>query len=217
MSERAGNPDTGEVADLDVQGAAVIMQQARERAGRELQVRRPLLFLTWGLVTLVSYGVVWLSVRGQRPFHGPAAPAIVTVVALIVVAALFTAWVTDRASTGVGGPSVLQRGTFVMALAAGIIVLEIVKRALSNAGASQAVAALFGEAVPLVVVGLVFVASSVVTGRVDRPRLALGLWLLAVVVSGSWTGPVDNLAVCALAGGGGILLMAVLEPWLRRS
>jgi hypothetical protein len=217
MNDAADNADAGEVADLDARGAAVIMQQARERAARELRVRRPVVFLVWGLVTLVGYGVVWLSVRGQRPFHGPAAPAIVTVVALVVVAALFTAWVTDRASSGVGGPSVLQRGTFALALAAGVITLEIEKRALSNAGASVRAAALFGEAVPLVVVGLVLAASSVVTGRVDRPRLALGLWLLAVVLSGSWTGPVDNLAVCALAAGGGILLMAVIEPWLSRS
>lgn len=217
MNETADNADTSEAAGLDAQDAAVIMRQARERAGRELQVRRPVLFVVWGLATFVGYGALWLSVRGQRPFHGPTAPAIVTVVALALAAALFTAWVTDRASSGVGGPSVLQRGTFVLAMTAGIFTLEIVKRALSNAGASQPVAALFGEAVPLVVVGLVFAASAAVTGRVDPPRLALGLWLLAVVVAGSWTGPVTNLVVCALAGGGGILLMAVLEPWLRRS
>jgi hypothetical protein len=30
-------------------------------------------------------------------------------------------------------------------------------------------------------------------------------------------GPVTNLAVCALAGGGGILLMAAIEPRLRCS
>ena len=37
-------------AVIDPQGAAAIMQQARERAGRELRVRRPVLFVTWGLV-----------------------------------------------------------------------------------------------------------------------------------------------------------------------
>ena len=53
--------------------------------------------------------------------------------------------------------------------------------------------------------------------RLDWPRLALGLWLLAAAAAGAWTGPVTNLAVCALAGGGGILLMAAIEPRLRRS
>ena len=47
--------------------------------------------------------------------------------------------------------------------------------------------------------------------------LALGLWLLAVAAEGAWAGPVTYLAVIALAGGGGILLMAAIEPLLRRS
>jgi len=53
-------------AVIDPQGAAVIMQQARERAGRELRVRRPVLFVTWGLVLLIGYGAMWLSVRGRH-------------------------------------------------------------------------------------------------------------------------------------------------------
>lgn len=51
----------------------------------------------------------------------------------------------------------------------------------------------------------------------DWPRLALGLWLLAVAAEGGWAGPVTYLAVIALAGGGGIMLMAAIEPVLRRA
>jgi hypothetical protein len=68
----------------------------------------------------------------------------------------------------------------------------------------------------MLVAGLVFTASSAITARPDWPRLALGLWLLAVAAGGAWAGPVTNLAVCALAGGGGILAMAAIEPRLRR-
>jgi hypothetical protein len=45
----------------------------------------------------------------------------------------------------------------------------------------------------------------------------VGIWLLAVAAASVWDGPVTTLAVCALAGGGGILLMAAIEPRLRRS
>jgi hypothetical protein len=214
--ERRGGANVDEAADLDAGGAAVIMQQASDRARRELRVPRPALFATWGIVVLASYGALWLSVRGQRPFHGATAPSIVTVVALVAAAVIVTVWFTDRASSGVGGRSVLQRGSFFLALAAGILALEIEKEALSDAGASRPVVALLGEAVPLLVVGVVFIASSVSNGRLDWARLGLGLWLLVVVVAGSWSGPVRNLVVCALAGGGGILLMAVIEPRLRR-
>ena len=78
MNEEAGTrsgPESGEAA-MDARGAAVIMQQARERAGSELRVRRPLLFVTWGLVLLIGYGAMWLSVRGQRPYHAPAWPTL---------------------------------------------------------------------------------------------------------------------------------------------
>lgn len=211
--------DTGidEAAGMDVQHAAVIMRQARERARRELAVRRPVLFVAWGLALLAGYGALWLSVRGQHPFVGPTAPAIVTLVALSLVATIVTVWVVDRASSGVGGPSVLQRGSFVLALAAGGAALAIFKLAVSHAGADRPVVALIGAAAPLLVAGLVFVASCAINGILDWPRLALGLWLLAVAAEGAWAGPVTYLAVCALAGGGGILLMAAIEPLLRRS
>ncbi len=68
----------------------------------------------------------------------------------------------------------------------------------------------------LLVVGVVFVASCAINGVLDWPRLAVGLWLLAVAAEGAWAAPVTDLAVCALAGGGGILLMAAIEPRLRR-
>jgi hypothetical protein len=160
---------------------------------------------------------MWLSVRGQHPFHGPTVPAIVTLVALFLVAAVLTTWFIDRASSGVGGPSVLQRGMFVLALAAGGFALGIVVRAASLAGADRPVVALLRAASPLLVVGLVFVASCAINGSLDVPRLALGLWLLAVAAEGAWAGPVTYLAVIALAGGGGILAMAAIEPRLRRS
>ena len=97
----------------------------------------------------------------------------------------------------------------------GLLVIE--KSALVNAGGSQPVLSMLGAAAPMLATGLVFVATSATTSRLDWPRLSLGLWLLAVAVGGAWGGPVANLAVLALAGGGGILLMAVIEPLLRRS
>lgn len=220
MNEEAGTKngaDMDEAAGMDAQGAADILRQARERARRELAVRRPVLFAVWGLAVLVSYGAMWLSVRGQHPYNGPAWETLLLAFLLFVTAAGVTANVVDRAASGVGGRSELQRGIFVLALLAGFAALEIEKQALSHAGAGRPLVALFGEAAPMLVTGLVLVASSAVTTRLDWPRLAVGGWLLAVACGGAWAGPVNNLAVCALAGGGGILLMAAAGPWLRRS
>jgi hypothetical protein len=205
------------VKEAEDMNLATEMKQARERSRRELAVRRPALFVTWGLAVLVGYGTLWLSVRGQHPFHGPTVPAIVTLVALFLAAAIITARFIDRASSGVGGPSVLQRGIFVSALAAGVLAMDIFIHAAARAGAGRPLIALIGAAAPLLVAGVVFVASCAVNGVLDRPRLILGLWLLAVAAYGGWAGPVTYLAVIALAGGGGIVLMAAVEPLLRRA
>jgi hypothetical protein len=219
MNEEAGldqGPGVGEAPGLDARNAMIMMQDAQQRAQRELRVRRPLLFLIWGLVVLASYGAMWLSVRGQRPYQGPAWETLLLAFLLFLAAGGVTANVVDWAASGVGGRSEWRRGIFVLSLAAGFAALEIEKQALWHAGASRPVVALFGQAIPLLAAGLVFVVSSASPARLDWPRLALGLWLLAVAASGAWTGPVTNLAVCALAGGGGILLMAAIEPRLRR-
>src|SRR5258708_1164723 len=102
-------PGTGEAAGLDAQGAAVIAQEARERARRELRVRRPVLFVTWGLVVLVSYGAMWLSVRGQHPYHGPAWETLLLAVLLFVAAAGAPPNVVDRRASGRSRPAARVR------------------------------------------------------------------------------------------------------------
>src|SRR5690242_2020234 len=122
MNEETGitsAPGSGETAAMDARGAAAIMQQARERAGSELRIRRPVLFVTWGVAVLIGYGAMWLSVRGQHPFHGPAWPTLLLALLLLAIAAIIPAQVVDWAASGVGGRSEIQRGIFVLALAAG--------------------------------------------------------------------------------------------------
>src|SRR5262249_58933096 len=105
MSEGTGMKDgagASEAAGMDAQGAAVIMWETRERARRELTVNRPAIFASWALVYLLGYGVVWLSVRGQQPFHAPAGWAL----ALVTLLALLALGVT----AGVGGPGASRLG-----------------------------------------------------------------------------------------------------------
>ena len=130
-----GGTDMDESPVLDPQGAAAVLQQARDRARRELAVRRPVLFLIWAVVVFVGYGAMWLSVRGQHPYRR-AWEALLLAFLLFVAAAGASANVVDRAASGVGGRSELQRGIFALALLAGFAALEIEKQALATAGAS---------------------------------------------------------------------------------
>ena len=219
MSDEADTrnvPESAEAVGMDAQGAAAIMQQAGTRATAELRIRRPVLFVTWGLAVLIGYGAMWLSVRGQHPYQGPAWPTLLLAPLLLAIAAIITAQVVDRAASGVGGRSEVQRSIFVLALLAGYAALLIEKIALVGAGVSRPIQVVLGVTAPMLVVGLVFVATSASTTGLNWPRLALGIWLLAVAAGASWAGPVTVLAVCALAGGGGVLLMAAIEPKLPR-
>ena len=121
MNEGTGitdGADASEAAGMDAQAAAAIMGEARERAQRELTVNRPVIFASWALVYLLGYGMVWLSVRGQRPFHAPEGWALALLALLAVLALGVTAAVTDRATSGVGGVSQLRRRIYWLSLAA---------------------------------------------------------------------------------------------------
>jgi 4-hydroxybenzoate polyprenyltransferase len=99
MTEKSGlDAGAGGTAGMDARNAMVIVRDAQQRARRELRVRRPVLFLIWGLVVLVGYGAMWLSVRGQQPYHGPAWETLLLAFLLFLAAAGATANVVDWAA-----------------------------------------------------------------------------------------------------------------------
>jgi hypothetical protein len=198
------NMDAG--TGLDAPAAAVIMQEAGLRARRELTVNQPAIFATWALVYLLGYGTVWLSVRGQQPYHAPAGWALGLLSLLAVVALVVTATVTDRASSGVGGVSAVRRRVYYLSLAAGWLGVVIMQIALRSAGASHGVIGVFTASSPLLVAGVVLVAGT--AAWLNWYMCALGAWLIAVAAFSGFAGPAGTWAVDALAVGLPFLLMA---------
>ena len=128
---------------MDAQSAAVIMQEARERARRELTINHPAIFATWALVYLLGYGTVWLSVRGQQPYHAPAGWALALLVAGVILVAGTAAWlnwylfglgiwlIAVAAFSGFAGPAGVWA---VDALAVGIPFLAMAAIRLGRSG-----------------------------------------------------------------------------------
>jgi hypothetical protein len=200
------NDGADEEAGMDVQHASAVLQEARERARRALLVRRPVLLLVWGAAWLASDGVIWLSVRGQRPYSGPTPAALTTLTLVIAAATVFTVIYVGRAGSGVGGLSVMQRRMLLLAYLGGYVALFTLEAAIAHAGASQAVIGVYGAAAPILLVALIFAASAAVF--LDWSLFGLGIWLLAVAAGSGFAGPVTVWAVSALAGGGALLVMA---------
>ena len=215
----AGGPGMDEAAGLDdgtpmrAADAAVIMQDAGQKARQQLQVSHRVTFTVWGLALLLGYGAMWLGVRGQHPFHGPDPAAFAAVTLLAVVAAIATV-AGNRADSGVGGLSAARRRIHFVAVLAGLAAMFALEGALARTGASRAVFGVFEASAPILVAGLFYLTTSAVW--LDWPLFGLGLWLLAVAAVGGFAGPAGVWAVDALAAGLAYLLMAAIEPWVRR-
>jgi hypothetical protein len=93
--------DTDDGTTMDLHSAATIANETRERAKRQLTVSGSAVFASGGMVVLVGYGAIWLSVRHQRPYDGPTGPAIALLLVLVVAAVIVTASAVDRAASGV--------------------------------------------------------------------------------------------------------------------
>jgi hypothetical protein len=202
--------DVVEDQDMSVQEAAAIVQDARARARRELVISAPVVYTASGLVWLIGYGAMWLSVRGQHPYRAPSGVSIAVVFVLAAFAVAAVLVVAHRATAGISGRSVRHRQIVLATYAGGYLVLIIVQAAVSG---SVRAFAFMGFAGPVLLAGLVYTLASVL-GR-NRLAFALGAWLVITGAGCAWLAPAAILATCALAAGGAFLLSAVIETWLR--
>ena len=205
-----------EGAGLDPAGAAVIMRGARERARSDLTVNQPVIFLSGAAALLLGYGAIWLSVRGQRPYQGPAGATIGILLLVVAAAVAVSAVVADRARHGVGGRSAARRRMSSVTLAVSYLAVAVLEAALTHDGAGRPlVHGVIQAAAPVLVTGVFYMASSAMS--LDWTMSGLGLWLVAVAVGGAFAGPVTVWAVQALAGGLAFLLMAVIRLRIYRA
>src|SRR5215469_8296297 len=208
--ERAGSATAGGTdEELDPRRAAAIMQEARERALHELRARYPLVFVTWGLVLMIGYGTMWLSVLGQHPYAGPAPWSLVVLTLLLAAGAVTTVIIVGRPLTGVGGTPAAQRRVHYLALTAGIVGVFALEGALAHAGASNSLLGVYGAVAPMLVTGVVYTASPALWQ--DWSTRALGAWLVVVAASSAYAGPVGVWGIAGLLAGVGFLAAAVVR------
>jgi hypothetical protein len=198
--------------DLSVQEAAAVVQDARVRARRELVISAPLVYLAWGLVWLLGYGAMWLSVRGQHPYSGPSGVSIAMVFVLAGFAVAAVLVIVSRAAAGIDGQSVRYRRIILATWATGYLIL-IVGQAVIISSVSTRTYTFVAFAGPLLLAGLTYILASAL-GR-NRTAFVLGAWLVIAGASCAWQAPAAILATCALAGGGAFLLAAVIEAGFR--
>jgi hypothetical protein len=209
-AERASGATADDIdEELDLRRAAAIMQEARERALHELRARYPAVFAIWGLVLMIGYGAIWLSVLGQHPYTGPTPLSLLALTLLLAVGAVTTVIIVGRALTGIGGASVVQRRVHYLALTAGLVGIFALEGALAHAGASDSLIGVYGAVAPMLMTGAIYTASPALWQ--DWSTRALGAWLVVVAPSSAYAGPVGVWGVAGLLAGLGFIAVAVVR------
>jgi hypothetical protein len=205
-----------EEAELDPRAAAALLDQTRRRAERRLELRPPWLTLIAAVVVLVCYGVLWLSVRHQHPYGGPAGWALAVLYGTLAVWAVLNAVVLGRATSGVGGRAARQRAIIGLGVAVIWICVYIVQGALYHAGAGKAIVyGIWPAAGPLIVVG-----SAAAAYEAGRERATSAAFAVAAVVLGSvacFAGPAAVWGVIAVGLCALLLAATAMQLWQHRT
>jgi hypothetical protein len=172
------------------------------------------MYVTWGLIYLLGYGGIWLSVRGQHPYRAPSSAAILAVLLLVAVGLGLTAILVDRSSRGVSGVSAVQRHLTFLALGAGYLWVLGLEGAVQHAGISRGALGVLGAVGPFLVVGVVFVAAS--AADQDWTTAGLGAWMIAVAAFSGFAGPAAVWGVVGLGAGAGFLAMVPVAVRRKR-
>ena len=152
------DPGTGAAEDsgtFDPRQAAAMLDQTTQQARHQVEPYPPWMLVIRAVTVLAACGAVWLSVRGQHPYQGPAAAVTIPVVlAFVVVNFGATVAVARHATAGVSGRSRLRRAEIAVMAATWAGVFAVMG-ALAGAGASRAIVyGLYPATVPLIVAGL---------------------------------------------------------------
>jgi hypothetical protein len=190
------------------------MAEASDRARRRLQPNLPAFYAVRGAIWILGYGLIWLAVRGQHPFHGPNAGGYAALVLITAVAVGLTAGQV-QAETGLRGLSVLRRWAYILSALAGFGAIFALEGALDRAGASPSVVGIFEASAPILVLGLLCLVRF--SAERDWVAAGLGLWMVLVAAVGGYAGPATVWAVGALAVGLAFLLAAVVQSRAGRA
>jgi len=187
-------PDTtaGNGGNFDPREAAALLDQTRRQARRQFEPAQPWLLAIRAVLVLATLGTVWLSVRGQHPYQGPGASALLIVAAFVIINYTATVAVRARATAGVSGKSRFTPAEITI-LAAAWIAPYVVMVALGVTRDSQSGYLL---TVPLIVAGLAFAA--LMAGRADWRQCGIGLAVAVTGAAGAAAGQAGAWAVTGI-------------------
>lgn len=191
-----------DAAALDPRDAATLLEETTRQAERELGIRPAWLLLVAAAVVLIAYGVVWLSVRNQHPYVGPAGWALAVLYGTIAAWVVLVSVVLGRR---LSGRSSRQRRVEGLVFAAVWVCVYVFEGVLYHVDRDHAVAyGVWVASAPLLVVGAA--AAGYQAGRGDTSRAGFAV---AAVLLGTFAAFAGANAVWGVIGIGLCVLLLV--------
>lgn len=202
--------EPGDAAGLDPADVLRLIQQQQEAARDATEPDGRLLFGVWGLAWLLGYLAMWVAVRdtgSPQPWAGW------VLAGCLVGAMTFTIVHSVTRTAGTRGTSARIGAMYGWTWFLAFTTFGVMLGAMGNAGASPEVMAVATNGFACLIVGVMYIAGGLLFG--ESRLAAAGVWMLIIAVAAAFAGMPNTYLVMALAGGGGFLVMAVVEQVLR--
>lgn len=177
-----------------------------ERIGTRLGPDSRILYGAWGLAWLLGYGTLWASAPDGQP---PPTWAFVVFAGSLASAGVVTAVHIARRSGGVRGTTAATGTMYGLTWPIAFAATGIMLGALSQAGLTGEQMALVSNGFTVLVVGALYMAGGAMYR--DRAWFALGAWITLVVAVATLLGVPHLFLVMCLAGGGVMLVVALVQ------
>lgn len=226
--DQTTGPAQGPDGDLPLDPAESLrLIAAQQEKAKDVEPDGRLLYGVWGLAWLLGYTTLYVSslrtadaattatgAAGVSDAVGQPAPWAFIVFAVLIGAAvaITIVHVLTRVS-GVRGATARSGALYGWAWPISFTVMGMVLGGLARAGASPEVMSLASNSLSCLIVGLLYLAGGAMWQ--DARLYVLGVWVLLVAGAATLVGLPGTYLVMAVAGGGGFLLMALVEQVLR--
>ncbi|MGL3151055.1 hypothetical protein ACSS7Z_11925 [Microbacterium sp. A82] len=196
---------------------ALMKDQQRSVAGQK-GAFVPLILLSWGIAWLFGFGALWLIDGPGAAFSLPIGVAIGAFVVLLGGAGVLSTVLGIRSGTGLRGgkDSAFVGIIYGQSWWVGCLAIFALGQALVLQGMHPDLLRVFYPSAYIFFVGVMFVSAAAIWRAV--PMLILGGWSIIVSAVAPFVGYPGQYLVYALAGGGGLLIVALWTwIWMRRA
>lgn len=204
MTDHPDRP--GDDAGLAASDSLRLIREQQERARTALEPDARALYGVWGVAWLAGYLVLWFSTQGREQ---PEPWAYWVFAGALAAAVVFTMVHTMSRTAGTRGVSARAGAMYGWSWMLGFLTFSMFLGGLARAGADGEIMGLASNGGACLVVGLLYLGGAVAFG--ERSLFVLGAWILLVGAVATLVGLPLTYLVMAFAGGGGFLVMAVVE------